>query len=66
MEQEQINVKKMNEDLQHLKKEVAELKEIIKDDLEFSKKVDEAWEEFDKGEFIEMDGDEFIEDLKKW
>lgn len=37
-----------------------------KEDLEFSKGTREAWERYDKGEFIEMDSDEFLKELEKW
>ena len=38
----------------------------IEEDLEFAKRTEEAWQAYDRGEFIEMDFDEFIEQAKKW
>jgi len=31
----------------------------IEEDLEFAKRTEEAWKSYDKGEFIEMDFDDF-------
>lgn len=39
---------------------------MVKEDLEFIRRTEEAWKRYDRGEFIEMDFDEFIEDMKKW
>jgi len=36
------------------------------EDLEFAKRSDEAYDRIQKGEGIEMDFDEFIEEMKKW
>jgi len=40
--------------------------ENLKDDLEFAKRTEEAWKRYEKGEFISMDKDKFLEELKKW
>jgi hypothetical protein len=36
-----------------------------KDDLEFARRTEEAYKRYEKGEFIEMDFDEFLEYLRK-
>jgi len=38
----------------------------LEDDLEFARRTEEAWKRYEKGEFIEMDFDDFIEEMKKW
>ena len=37
-----------------------------KDDLIFYKKTEEAWKRYDKGEFIRMNYDDFLKEIKKW
>jgi len=43
-----------------------DFEENIKEDLEFAKKTEEAWEEIKAGKGIEMEFDDFIEEMKKW
>ena len=38
----------------------------LRDDLEFAKRTEEAWKRYEKGEFKEMEFDDFIEEMKKW
>lgn len=38
----------------------------LKDDLIFAKRTEEAWKRYDKGEFEEMEFDEFLKELRKW
>lgn len=47
-------------------KKVEKLTEKMKEDLDFAKRTEEAWKEYDKGNFISMDGDEFLKELEKW
>ena len=47
-------------------KKASDLDENLKQDLEFDKRTEEAWKSFDKGEFISMEFDEFIEEMRKW
>jgi len=47
-------------------KNVKDFDENIKEDLEFAKRTEEAWEEIEAGKGIEMDFDDFIKDMKKW
>ncbi len=37
-----------------------------KQDLEFARRTEEAWKRYEKGEFISMDFDDFIKEMKKW
>lgn len=47
-------------------KKVSDFAENIEEDLEFAKRTEEALKRYDKGEFISMDGDEFLKELEKW
>lgn len=38
----------------------------LEEDLEFARRTEEAWKSYDRGEFIEMEYDDFLEELKKW
>ncbi|MBT7902753.1 AbrB/MazE/SpoVT family DNA-binding domain-containing protein [Candidatus Woesearchaeota archaeon] len=38
----------------------------LAEDLEFARRTEEAWKRYDKGEFIEMEYDDFLEEIKKW
>ena len=47
-------------------KKAEDFAENIEEDLEFAKRTEEAWKSYDKGEFIEMDFDDFIKEMEKW
>ena len=47
-------------------KKANDLDKNVAEDLEFSKKTEEAWKRMGKGKGIKMDFDEFIEAMKKW
>ena len=47
-------------------KKARDMDEKLKDDLIFAKRTEEAWKRYEKGEFKEMDFDEFLKEVKKW
>ncbi len=47
--------------LQNVKKLTKEMKE----DLEFAKNTEEAWQSYEKGKFISQPADKFLEQLEK-
>lgn len=49
-----------------LLKKADDLDEKFKEDLEFARRTEEAWKRHDRGEFIRMDFDDFIKEMKKW
>ena len=51
---------------QLIMKKAKSLRKNFEDDLKFAKKTEEAWKSYDRGEFIEMDFDKFLEEAKKW
>jgi len=47
-------------------KKATELDKKLQEDLEFARRTEEALKSYERGEFIEMDFDEFLEKAKKW
>ena len=42
------------------------LSEQEKEDLELARRVEEAWQRYEKGEFRSLPFDEFLEEMKSW
>lgn len=42
------------------------LTEQIKEDLEFARRTEEARRRHERGDFIEMDADDFLAEMEKW
>ena len=38
----------------------------LEEDLEFARRTEEAYKRHERGDFIEMNGDKFIKEMKKW
>lgn len=47
-------------------KRAKDFDENIKDDLIFAKRTEEAWKRYEKGEFKEMEFEEFLKEARKW
>lgn len=47
-------------------KKASKLDKQMAEDIEFARRTEEAWKRYDKGEFISMDFDDFIKEMKKW
>jgi len=47
-------------------KKMEDFNENLKEDLEFAKKTEEAWQEIEAGKGISMEFDDFIKEMKKW
>jgi len=56
----------MKNNNQIILKKVEDFSKNIEEDLKFAKKTEEAWKSYGKGEFKEMDFDNFIKEMKKW
>ena len=56
----------LKDDYRIVLQKVKKLTEEMKEDLEFAKRTEEAWQRIDNGEFIEMPADKFLEELEKW
>jgi AbrB family looped-hinge helix DNA binding protein len=47
-------------------RKASSLDEKLKEDLEFARRTDEAIERYERGEFIEMEGKDFLKELETW
>ncbi|MBU1201920.1 MAG: AbrB/MazE/SpoVT family DNA-binding domain-containing protein [Nanoarchaeota archaeon] len=53
-------------DGQLIMKKASKLDVVLKEDLEFAKRTEEAWKRIEEGKGIKMDFDDFIQEMKKW
>jgi len=51
---------------QIIMKKASEMDKNLAEDLEFARRTEEAYKRYEKGEFIEMDFDDFMKEAKKW
>ncbi len=51
---------------QIIMKKASTLSKNLEDDLIFAKRTEDAFKRYERGEFIEMDFDEFLKEVKKW
>ncbi len=51
---------------QIIMKKASALNKNLEEDLIFAKRTEDAFKRYEKGEFIEMDFDEFLKEVKKW
>lgn len=63
-EGEQLIIIKNNHQL--ILKKVSELDKNLKEDLEFARRTEEAWERYEKGQFKSSTAKDFLKDLEKW
>jgi len=47
-------------------KKASESDENFQEDLEFARRTEEAWQEYDKGNFKHYSQEEFLKKLQKW
>lgn len=47
-------------------KNIKDLSENFKEDLEISKRVDEAYKRYEEGKFISLSKDDFLKEIKEW
>ena len=45
---------------------VADFSRKLEDDLEFARQTEEAWKEYERGEFESYTVDEFMREIEKW
>jgi AbrB family looped-hinge helix DNA binding protein len=53
-------------DGQIILKKMEDFNKNLQEDLEFAKRTEEAWKRYDRGEFISMDAENFLKEIKKW
>ena len=51
---------------QIIMKKASALSKNLEEDLIFAKRTEDAFKRYEKGEFIEMDFDEFLKEVEKW
>ena len=51
---------------QIIMKKSSDMEKNLEEDLEFARRTEEAWKRYEKGEFISLPKDKFLEELKKW
>ena len=56
----------LRNDRQIIIKRVIDLEENMKEDLEFAKRTEEAYQQHERGEFITMNAEKFLKAMKKW
>ncbi len=59
---EQITLEKLNEKIEVIKKEF----EILKEDLKFTRRTEEAFERVESGDYISIDSDNIEKEMKEW
>lgn len=47
-------------------KKMEDFNKNLQEDLEFAKRTEEAWKRYDRGEFISIDAEDFLKEIKKW
>ena len=53
-------------DHQLILKKVSTMDKNLKEDLEFAKRTEKAWERYEKGEFQTSTAKDFLKDFEKW
>jgi len=53
-------------DGQIILKKMEDFNKNLQEDLKFAKRTEEAWKRYDRGEFISMDAENFLKEIKKW
>ena len=53
-------------DGQLIMKKASKLDAVLKEDLEFARRTEEAWKRIEEGKGIKIDFDDFIKKMKNW
>lgn len=62
---EQMNINELNMEVIALKAQVNELMKMFREDMEFARRTEEAWQEIDEGKCTTYDSaEEFFDSLK--
>jgi len=65
MEQKQVSLNEIYKILLELKSKMQNIDQYL-EDLEFARRTEEAWQRHDRGEFIQIDSEKFLKEIKKW
>ncbi len=47
-------------------KKASRLDAQLEEDLEFARRTEEAWQRYERGEFVSMDSKDFLKELEQW
>jgi AbrB family looped-hinge helix DNA binding protein len=53
-------------DDQLILKRVSDFSSTLEEDLAFARRTEQAYEKYERGEFVEMEADDFFEEIQKW
>lgn len=56
----------IEEDNRIIIKSIGSLSENFKEDLEISKRVDDAYKRYEDGKFVSLSKDDFLKEVKEW
>jgi len=56
----------LKNDSQLIMKRISDLSKDLKKEIEFAKRTEKAWEEYEKGKFTSSDTKDFLKELKEW
>ncbi len=62
---ETLNINQLNNEVINLKREIAELRKFLTEDMKFAIRTELAWQEHDRGKFKSMPANKFLEQLEK-
>ena len=62
---QQISLDKIYKKLEDLERFMKKFEQFA-EDMEFSRQTEEAYRKHEEGDFIEMDSEKFLKELKKW
>ena len=51
---------------QIIMKKASEMDKTLAEDLEFARRTEESYKRYEKGEFVSLPADKFLEEMKKW
>ena len=63
---EQANLNKISQEILILKRQMEDMQKLVREDLEFARQTEEAWQEVDEGKCKCMSSDEFLNEVEKW
>ena len=63
--EKQISLEEIYKKLENLEVFMKKFEQVI-EDIEFARRTEEAYKRHEEGDFIEMDSEKFLKELKKW
>ena len=60
------NIVLIEEDNRIILKNIEDLSDNFKEDLEVSKRIDEAYKRYEEGKFVSLSEEDFLKEIKEW